>query len=101
MKKNLYVGNLPFSTTEDDLRDEFERFGKVVRTQIIIDRETNRSRGFGFVEMEDGADQAIEEMNGADFQGRRLTVNEAQPRKPRAGGGYGGGGGGGGYGRRD
>jgi RNA recognition motif-containing protein len=101
MSKNLYVGNLPFATTADDLREEFSKHGTVTSSQIIIDRETGRSRGFGFVVMADGADEAIEKMNGAMFQGRTLTVNEAKPREERprgGGGGYGGGGGGGGYG---
>jgi RNA recognition motif-containing protein len=81
--KNLYVGNLPFSATADDLREAFSRFGTVTRAQIIVDRETGRSRGFGFVEMADGADEAIAQMNGAVFQGRQLTVNEARPREER------------------
>src|SRR5437870_2983126 len=102
MAKNLYVGNLAFTTTQDDLREAFSQFGTVSRVQLISDRETGRSRGFGFVEMEDGAEEAIAKMNGASLQGRTLTVNEARPREPRAGGGgggYGGGGGGrGGYG---
>jgi RNA recognition motif-containing protein len=80
MRKNLYVGNLPYDTTADDLREAFSQFGTVSRSQVISDRETGRSRGFGFVEMEDGADTAIESMNGKDFQGRRLTVNEAKSR---------------------
>ena len=99
MAKNLYVGNLPFGTTSDELREAFAQHGTVTRVQVITDRETGRSRGFGFVEMEEGADEAIAKMNGAMFQGRTLTVNEARPREPRAGGGgggYGGGGGGGG-----
>jgi RNA recognition motif-containing protein len=104
MTKNLYVGNLPFNTTEEDLRVEFSKHGAVVGTQIIKDRDTGRSRGFGFVEMSDGADAAITALNGAMFQGRTLTVNEARPREERrgpgggGGGGYGGGGGGGGGG---
>ena len=101
--KNLYVGNLPFSTTDADLSQVFSQFGTVTKAQVIMDRETGRSRGFGFVEMSSGAEEAIEAMNNAEFQGRRLTVNEAQPREQRSGGGgrggYGGGpGGGGGYG---
>src|SRR5260221_9499835 len=95
--KNLYVGNLPFSTTEDDLRTEFSKHGTVTSAQIVKDRETGRSRGFGFVEMGDGADAAVTALNGAMFQGRTLTVNEARPRAERRGG-NGGGGGGGGYG---
>jgi RNA recognition motif-containing protein len=95
MAKNLYVGNLPYGTTADDLRDAFMQFGTVTRTQVVSDRETGRSRGFGFVEMADGGDSAIEAMNGAPFMGRTLTVNEARPRDERPSGG-----GGGGVGRR-
>ncbi|GIX05410.1 MAG: hypothetical protein KatS3mg114_1279 [Planctomycetaceae bacterium] len=93
MSKNLYVGNLPYQTTADDLREAFSKFGTVTRAQVVSDRDTGRSRGFGFVEMADGADRAIQEMNGANFQGRTLTVNEARPREERngGGGGYGGG----------
>ncbi len=102
MSKNLYVGNLPFSTTADDLREAFSQFGTVTSAQVISDRETGRSRGFGFVEMSEGAEQAIAAMNGAQFQGRTLTVNEAKPRedRPRTGDRRGGSGGGGGHGRR-
>jgi RNA recognition motif-containing protein len=98
--KNLYVGNLPFSTTQADLEALFGQYGTVTKAQVIQDRETGRSRGFGFVEMSSGADEAIAAMNGAEYQGRRLTVNEAKPReeRPRGGGGGGYGGGGGGYG---
>ena len=90
---NLYVGNLPFTTTAEDLRTAFAAFGAVTRAQIVIDRDTNRSRGFGFVEMTSGGAEAVAALNGADFQGRRLTVNEAKPREPRAprAGGYAGG----------
>jgi RNA recognition motif-containing protein len=101
MSKNIYVGNLPFSTTSEELRAAFAQFGTVTRAQVTMDRETGRSRGFGFVEMADGGDEAIAAMNGAAFQGRTLTVNEARPREdrgPRGGGGGGGGGGRGGYG---
>ncbi|VTS06320.1 RNA recognition motif domain-containing protein [Tuwongella immobilis] len=91
MSSNLYVGNLPFSTTAEDLVTAFSPYGTVTRAQVVEDRETGRSRGFGFVEMADGADQAIEALNGAMFQGRALTVNEARPRSndrgPRMGGG--------------
>jgi RNA recognition motif-containing protein len=102
MSKNIYVGNLAFSTTADDLLEAFGQFGTVTRAQVTTDRETGRSRGFGFVEMSDGGDQAIANLNGAMFQGRTLTVNEARPReeRPRTGGGHRGGSGGG-YGRRD
>jgi RNA recognition motif-containing protein len=97
----LYVGNLNFRTTEDELRDLFEQFGQVEDLVILNDRETGRSRGFGFVTLDDeGAKKAIDELNEQDFQGRNLVINEARPREPRpAGGGYGGGGGGGGYNR--
>src|SRR5262249_8479718 len=81
--------------------EAFSKFGTVTRAQVVMDRETGRSRGFGFVEMSDGADEAITAMNGTQFQGRTLTVNEAKPREERprggGGGGYGGGGGRGGY----
>src|SRR4051812_41585978 len=98
MSKNLYVGNLPFSTTADDLRTAFGEYGTVTSAQVVSDRETGRSRGFGFVEMADGAEEAIAALNGAQSQGRSLTVNEAKPRedRPRGGGGGGGGYGGGG-----
>jgi RNA recognition motif-containing protein len=102
MSKNIYVGNLNFQTTSDDLVEAFSKFGTVSRAQVVMDRETGRSRGFGFVEMADGADEAVAAMNGAQFQGRTLTVNEAKPReeRPRTGGGGGGGGYGGGGGGR-
>lgn len=92
---NLYVGNLPFSTSNEDLAAMFRRFGEVTSAQVITDRETGRSRGFGFVEMaeDDAARAAIEEMHDSDLGGRRLTVNEARPRAPRREGGGGGGGG--------
>jgi RNA recognition motif-containing protein len=93
MRKNLYVGNLPYDTTADDLREAFSQFGTVSRSQVISDRETGRSRGFGFVEMEEGADSAIEALNGKEFQGRRLTVNEAKSRTESGAGGRAGGGG--------
>jgi RNA recognition motif-containing protein len=97
--KKLYVGNLTYDTTEDNLVELFSEYGEVLSAQIIIDRDTNRSKGFGFVEMADGADEAANALNGQDFRGRNLTVNEARPREDRGRGGYGGGGGGrGGYG---
>jgi RNA recognition motif-containing protein len=99
--KNLYVGNMAFSTTEDQLRETFSQYGTVTKVQLITDRETGRPRGFAFVEMSDGGDQAIAALNGAQLDGRALTVNEAKPRedRPRGGGGGGyGGGGRGGYG---
>ncbi len=101
MAKKLYVGGLPYSTTQDELRDAFTKAGAVSSVSIIMDKMTGRSRGFGFVEMENdaAADGAIEMWNGKDFDGRKLTVNEAKPMEARAprsndGGGYGGGGGG-------
>ena len=98
MSKNLYVGNLPFSATADDLREAFGQFGTVTSAQVVSDRETGRSRGFGFVEMSEGGEEAISNLNGAQFQGRTLTVNEAKPREDRGGGGGRGGYGGGGRG---
>src|SRR5436853_5126968 len=100
MAKNIYVGNLVWDATQDDLYNVFQEHGKVTRAQVIMDRETGRSRGFGFVEMEDDgeADKAINALNGADFRGRPLTVNEAKPRDDRGGGGGGGRGFGGGRG---
>jgi RNA recognition motif-containing protein len=83
MRKKLYVGNLSFATTESDLKDLFGQTGSVETVRIITDRDTGRSKGFGFVEMEDGGDKAIAEMNGKDFQGRALTVNEARPMSSR------------------
>ena len=96
MAKRLYVGNLSYGVTSDDLQALFEQYGRVRSAQVLSDRETGRSRGFGFVEMEEdaAADAAIEALDGQDHQGRRLTVNEAKPRTPGGGGGYGGGGGG-------
>lgn len=89
--KNIYVGNLPYQTTEDDLRRLFEEYGEVQRASVVMDRETGRSRGFGFVEMADDAEgnRAIEALDGADLDGRSLKVNEARPREPRRGGGRG------------
>ena len=102
MSSNIYVGNLPYETTSDDLRSWFAEHGNVTRAQVAADRDTGRSRGFGFVEMSEGGDEAIAALNGAQLQGRTLTVNEAKPRedRPRGGGGGGYGGGGGGYGGR-
>ncbi|MGL6094969.1 MAG: RNA recognition motif domain-containing protein, partial [Fimbriiglobus sp.] len=88
--KNLYVGNLPFTTTNTDLEQLFGQYGTVTKAQVIQDRETGRSRGFGFVEMSSGAEEASAALHEAEFQGRRLTVNEAQPREQRGGGGGGG-----------
>ena len=99
MSTRLYVGNLNFRTTGDELREIFSQAGEVENATVVEDRDTGRSRGFGFVEMAtaEGAAAAIEQFNGKEFGGRALTVNEARPRVER--GGYGGGGGGrGGYG---
>ena len=101
MAKNIYVGNLTWDATADDLLALFQSYGAVARAQVITDRETGRSRGFGFVEMDNDqeAQTAIDNLNGTPFRGRPLTVNEARPREDRGGGGGGGGGGGrGGYG---
>jgi RNA recognition motif-containing protein len=93
--KKLYVGNLPFSVSEDDLRELFEKHGTVHSVALITDRETGRPRGFGFIEMDDDAAQAaMEALNGFEMEGRQLNVNEAQD-KPKRSGGFGGGGGGG------
>jgi RNA recognition motif-containing protein len=101
MSKKLYVGNLPYNTTNDELVEVFSQYGQVTSAQVMMDRDTGRSRGFAFVEMAEGGDQAIAAMNGAEFQGRTLTVNEARPREDRPRGDRPrGGGGGGGYGRR-
>lgn len=80
---NLYVGNLPFSTTARDLEEFFSQFGEVARTSIVIDSITNRSRGFGFVEMRSGGAEALERLNGSEFGGRKLTVNPARTRESR------------------
>ena len=98
MATKLYVGGLPYSTTQDELQNAFAKAGAVVSASIIMDKMTGRSRGFGFVEMgsDDDAQKAIEMWNGQDFDGRKLTVNEAKPleaRPPRREGGFGGGGG--------
>jgi RNA recognition motif-containing protein len=106
MPTKLYVGNLSFRTTSDDLREAFSQAGTVESASVIEDRETGRSRGFGFIEMAtpEEAAAAIEMFNGKDLGGRNLTVNEAKPKTDRGGGGGGGGrggyggGGGGGYG---
>ncbi|MCP4828929.1 MAG: RNA-binding protein [Proteobacteria bacterium] len=100
---NIYVGNLSYNITEEDLRAMFAEYGDVSSAKLIIDRDSGRSKGFGFVEMstEDAGQKAIDELNGRDVSGRSLTVNKARPReeRPRGGGGggrggYGGGGGG-------
>ena len=105
MGKRLYVGNLSYQTTETDLTSLFEQVGPVESANIITDRDTGRSKGFGFVEMgNEDAEKAIAQFNGTELNGRALTVNEARPREERSGGGggrggYGGGRGGGGGGR--
>jgi len=103
---NIYVGNLSYQMTEDELRQAFEEFGEVESARIITDRDSGRSKGFGFVEMtsESEADVAIEALNGKEIGGRTVTVNKARPRTERTGGGGGGAGGarrgsGGGYNR--
>jgi cold-inducible RNA-binding protein len=112
MNNKLFVGNLSFQTTENDLTDAFAAHGTVTEANLMIDRATNRSRGFAFVTMssDEEAQKAISAMNGADLNGRAITVNVARPREERSGGGGGGrrggyggggGGGGGGYGGRD
>lgn len=102
MGKKLYVGNLPFSATEQILTDTFSQCGTVDSVKIITDRDTGRSKGFGFVEMsqDSEAQSAISKFNGADYEGRAMTVNEAKPMAPREGGGGGGRGGGFGGGGR-
>ncbi|HEY8927646.1 MAG TPA: RNA-binding protein [Mucilaginibacter sp.] len=102
---NIFVGSLPFSLQEADLRQLFEAYGEVSSVKLINDRETGRSKGFGFVEMPDdeAAQQAIDGLNGSEVKGRSIAVSQAEEKKPggnRGGGGYGGGnrGGGGGYG---
>ena len=88
MAKKIYVGNLPFSATDDEIRTLFGSHGDVQSVSLITDRETGRPRGFGFVEMDDsGADAAIAALNGTDMDGRALKVNEARPRENRGGGG--------------
>jgi len=98
--KKLYVGNLTYAVTETDLESLFSEFGTVQSAQIIVDRDTNRSKGFGFVEMGSDAEAqaAINGLNDQEHNGRRLTVNEAKPREDRGGGGGYGGSRGGGYG---
>lgn len=104
MSKKIYVGNLSFQATEDQVRGLFTEFGNIESLAMINDRDTGRFRGFAFVEMEDSAaNAAINALNGKEFDGRELTVNEARPREERSGGGGGGyrGGGGGGGNRRN
>jgi cold-inducible RNA-binding protein len=96
MENKLYVGNLPYSMRDDDLQQHFAEFGQVSSAKVMMDRDTGRSKGFGFVEMGSGneAQAAIRGMNGQSFDGRALVVNEARPREERSGG-FGGGGQGG------
>jgi RNA recognition motif-containing protein len=99
---NIYVGNLPYSVVEEDLREIFEEYGEVASVKIISDKLTGRSKGFGFVEMDDDqeAQKAIEELNNADLSGRNIKVNESRPRSNDSrGGGNRRGGGGGGFNR--
>lgn len=105
MAAKLYVGNLPYSATEDGLKTHFSSAGSVASVKIIIDRETGRSKGFGFVEMEsdDGAQSAVSQLDGQEYEGRSLRVSEAKPQPERdsrggGGGGFGGGGSRGGFG---
>jgi RNA recognition motif-containing protein len=102
MAKNIYVGNLVWDATASDLLELFQQHGEVAQAQVITDRETGRSRGFGFVEMKNDAEAqaAIEALSGTPFRGRPLTVNEARPRESSGGGRGHGGGGRGGYGDR-
>jgi cold-inducible RNA-binding protein len=107
MSKNIFVGSLAWATTSEGLEQAFGQYGVVTSAKVISDRETGRSKGFAFVEMDSGGDEAIEALNGSDMDGRQIVVNEARPREERSGGGgggggrggYGGGGGGGGGGR--
>jgi RNA recognition motif-containing protein len=98
MGRKIYVGNLSYNVTSSDLEQLFTQHGQVQSAEVIQDRATGRSKGFGFVEMgsDEEATAAINALNGAEHDGRNLTVNEAKPKEPRSGGGYGGGGGGGG-----
>jgi len=80
---NIYVGNLPYSVTEDDLQSAFAAFGDVTKVSLITDRETGRAKGFGFVEMASGGDDAIEALNNTDLGGRNIRVSEAKPRESR------------------
>lgn len=100
---NIYVGNLPYTVVEEDLREIFEEYGEVASVKIINDKLTGRSKGFGFVEMDDDdeAKKAIEELNNADLSGRNIKVNESRPRSNDSRGGGNRRGGGGGYNRRE
>ena len=98
---NIFVGSLPFKVEESELKEVFEEFGEVSSVKIITDRETGRSKGFGFIEMPDdeAAQKAIAEVNGAELYGRTIVVNQAEEKKERTGGGFNRGGGGGGFNR--
>lgn len=100
MGRKLYVGNLPYTTNDAILRQKFEEVGTVDSSKVITDRETGRSKGFGFVEMDsdDGAQAAVSQLDGQEFEGRSLRVSEAKPQPERTGGGFGGGGSRGGFG---
>ena len=100
MGKKLYIGNLPYSVDDQQLQEAFQAYGAVASARVITDRETGRSKGFGFVEMEDdgAANDAVEKMNGQQLAGRAINVSEARPQEPRQGGGGGGGGRGGRFG---
>ncbi|MGD8377563.1 MAG: RNA-binding protein [Acidobacteriota bacterium] len=87
MSKKIYVGNLPFSATEDEIRQLFGQYGNVTSVSLITDRDTGSPRGFGFVEMDNGANEAISALNNHEMGGRNLKVNEARPREDRGGGG--------------
>lgn len=102
MAKKIYVGNLAFSVTDDELQQAFSSFGNVASARVVIDKMSGRSKGFGFVEIEDdgAADEAINKMNGQTIAGRAVRVSEAKPQEPRTGGGGGGRGGFGGGGGR-
>jgi RNA recognition motif-containing protein len=99
---NIFVGNLSYQTTQDELHAAFSYYGNVERVNIVTDRDSGQPRGFAFVEMTNGneAEQAISQLNGAELNGRALNVNEARPKPAGGGGGYGNRGGGGGYGNR-
>lgn len=99
MSKNIFVGSLSWDTTSEGLERAFSQFGTVTSAKVISDRDTGRSKGFGFVEMDNGGDEAIEALNGSQLDGREIVVNEARPRESRGGGGGGRGGYGGGGGR--
>jgi RNA recognition motif-containing protein len=91
MSKRIYVGGLPFNTTEEEMKNLFATYGQVSSAKLITDRDSGQSRGFGFIEMPTDAEAmaAMEKLNGTDFGGRKLTINEARPMEPRSGGGGG------------